>query len=55
MIQIETICFSGYCIKITNYNTQISNNIKIENSNDKTVQSLIGFIGANLSVLNFGY
>ena len=55
MSQIEAICISGYCSQITNYNTQISNNFKIENSNDKTVQSLIGFIDANLSVLNFGY
>jgi hypothetical protein len=33
LIQIEAICFPGHGTKIPNYNTQITNNIKIANSN----------------------
>jgi len=34
---LEAICFPGYRSKITNYNTQITNNIKIINSNELTI------------------
>jgi hypothetical protein len=37
LIQVKAICFPGYGTKIQNYNTQITNNIKITNSNDQTI------------------
>jgi uncharacterized alkaline shock family protein YloU len=37
LIQIEAICIPGYGAKISNYNTQITNNIKNTNSNDQTI------------------
>jgi len=55
MIQIEAICFLGYGTKITNHNTQITNNIKITNSNDQNIYSVIGCLAVILSVLNFEF
>jgi len=34
-VQIEAICFPGFVTKISNHNTQITNNIKITNSNTR--------------------
>jgi hypothetical protein len=37
LIQIEAIYFPGFVTKISNHNTQITNNIKITNSNDQNI------------------
>jgi hypothetical protein len=41
--------------QIPNHNTQIPNNIKIQNSNDQNISALIRCLAVILSVLNFGY
>ena len=37
LMQIEAIYFPGYSSKITNHNIQITNNIKITNTNDQNI------------------
>ena len=37
MIQMEAICGPGYGPEIPNHNTQLPNNIKIQNRNDRNI------------------
>jgi len=55
LIQIEAICHLGYGTKIPNHNTQITNNIKITNSNDQNITITYRISRVILSVLNFGH
>ena len=52
---IEAICLAGYLTKIPNYNTQITNNIKITNSNDQNITLTHRSFRFILFVLNFGH
>jgi hypothetical protein len=54
-IQKEAIYFPGYGSKIPNRNTQISNNIKIKNSNDQNISTTYWMSRVILVLLNFGH
>ena len=45
---MEAICFPGYGIKIPNHNTQITNNIKITNSNDQNITITYRLLSDNM-------
>jgi hypothetical protein len=45
---MEAICFPGYGTKIPNHNTQITNNIKITNSNDQNITITYRLLSDNM-------
>ena len=53
--QIEAIYLPGYGTKIQNHNTQITNNIKITNSNDQNIRVTYWMFRVILFVLNFEF
>jgi hypothetical protein len=53
--QIETNYLPEYGTKIPNHNTQITNNIKITNSNDQNITATYWIARVILSVLSFEF